>query len=259
MNKKLVISGVSLAVLALSFAISNPADARDNGFNMAMQMQIVSNLNQQRAAIESRIASAQSSGQISMQQAADLRSQLAQNSAQQGQFQADSILSVAEIQNLQSAMTSIDSALSSSINTYTASAASNVMALNGASCAAPLASNPWGSRFSSWNQNRGQNRGQNWGQNWGQSRLQDVYNLQSTVSNRLESGRSRGRLSANEYSSLKRELDRVNTSIQRLASSNSRFSLSEKSNIVSRLNKLQDRISKELRDRNVAYTPWFNR
>lgn len=243
---------MSLSLLALGLTLSIPASfARDFRFDpnfATMQAQTTANLNTQRAQIEARISTAQSAGQITAAQAADFRAQLAQNGSLQNQYLADGIITVPEVQTLQTSMMGVDSSVQSAISAnanttfnFASSVSQNPYAAH--SCAAPAS-------FTPTNPPHGNAWG--WGHKWNRSRISDsqLDALQTNISTGLERGRIDRRLTYNEYRSLKSELDRIISRRTRMNTGGLDFN--ERHSLYDKLSNLSMRLNKELNDQDIA-------
>lgn len=111
MNKNYSLHGIGLVAVILGLAAIPAANAQNNPHLNAMQMQTVTNLNNQRTQIDTKITTALSNRSITNAQAASFRAQLNANANLQNQFLRDGIIDVSETQNVMNQLNSIDSSI----------------------------------------------------------------------------------------------------------------------------------------------------
>lgn len=193
------------------------------------QAQTVSNLANQRVLIESRIANALYSGQITPAQAESFRAQLNSNVNLQNQYLADGVFEFGEAQIVLDALNSLDASLTAS-----------------------LAATP---SMPGFNNGPGRYRQQRWTDRVSAAQIDNRFRQ---LSRDIERGRVEGRLPQREYNALQSELNKISMERARLQNSDGYLSRNEERLISDRINRLQSRFVAELSDgRNSSSRRWY--
>lgn len=231
--------GLGTVALAASVFLAQPAGAQDAfGFlkqyfgnaptsssTITHEAATIASLNARRVQLESQVAAAASSGQLSAQLAAAYRAQLNENAVVQTNYRGDGSLSFTEAQTVLTELNNIDGRIQSAIN--------SAVAVN------PLPN--WECSNSGWTRR--------WSAGLSTRQLDD---LQAQILARLEGGRQEGRLTPDEYSKLKARLDRIIARKNQVTLSGGFVSRGEHNALLNRLQDLTRRVTKELEDRQVV-------
>jgi hypothetical protein len=205
----------------------------NNGQAMTQnQLQTMTDLNNARARVESKIAAGLASGQISAQQSLDFRAELNQNAATQSTYTADGYFAYNEAQGLWNTLNNIESRVQSVLSV-------------------PIATGTVGFPYG-YNNTVGYGFRPMWGRGYVRN-TSNINRMQSDVLSMLERGRSNGFLTTGEYNSLKAEYDAIASREIQLRSDGLNFR--ERERLVNRLNSLANNISREINDRQVAGRP----
>ncbi|MDZ4835707.1 MAG: hypothetical protein SGJ27_18175 [Candidatus Melainabacteria bacterium] len=234
-DKKL--SGITVVAVALGVCLSQPAQANDalgyiqdyfggvnNNVNFG-EAQKMAALDDDRAEVDGRIASAVTAGRIKPIEAGDLRAQLRNNRTLALQLVRDGRFSFADNARISNQLSTIAASLQNAI-------ATNVMLPGRSNLALP----PRG--FVARTQ---------------------VDELQSRISTRLNNGRRNGDLTRAEFESLRTELSAVDARKREMMNSHGMLSFQENQRLLSRLNRLQDQVRVDMNDTQVAGRnyPWY--
>jgi hypothetical protein len=236
--KSLKLPGINAIALTLSVCLHQPAQANDvlvylqdyfGGVNNNItysEAEKMTRLDADRAEIDGRISAALSAGRINGAQAADFHAQLRSNRALEFQLARDGRFSFSDHQTIASAL--------SDTNVRLQNAISNNVVFN------PRPGFGIPPR--------------------GYVNRKDVNDLQNKIANRLQQGRSSGRLTMSEYQSLRNELNTIEARERQMASSRGFLSFQENQRLMARLNRLQDQLRVEMNDSQVAgrqHFPWY--
>ena len=192
----------------------------------------------QRAQVEAKISSYLASNKINQDQAAKQRNKIGANLRLQEEYMKDGVLSNAECDTLRKGLESLDNSVEFSVKFYSTR--------GGNPNPGPLP--PVGSG----GPGNFPGRGHAWGHSQWNSMYGDISTLETNISNLLTQGRKDGRLTNNEYADLRGNLDRIQDRTDTMRDSGGRFTAQEKEAIVNQLTGLQNKINKELHDRDVA-------
>ncbi|MBX9571563.1 MAG: hypothetical protein K2X77_21905 [Candidatus Obscuribacterales bacterium] len=206
----------NLSTSARPSDFNRPFDRGDWGSRRTRNADEVNSL---RSAAEAKVSTSLASNQITSAQASSVRAILSNNATQQASFMVDGRIDSREKEELtkgiQAAHASLDSLIKINISNNA----------NGA--------------FNFYDKNW-------WNRNWNSGLNSSMVARLSKLSERIERGKIRGRLTASEYTSLKAELDRLSTPNQ--FGFRGRHSRWNKASFETAVNNLELRVRTELTD-----------
>ena len=208
----------------LAAASKSPTIAPVNIETAKRRTQFGDEINTLRLNAEGKVAAALTGNQITAAQAASIRSMLSSTSTKQAGFMVDGRIDESEREQLAKDIGAASGALDS-------------MTKVGADNKTAIQPNSYGKDW--------------WTRNWDGALKASMVNRLSKMSERVERGKIRGRLTADEYSSLKADLDKLSTPNQ--FGFTGKQDSWDKSAFETAVSKLEMRVRSELTNRESAY------